>query len=128
MCNQCDYAATNARALKYHIMTHITEKPFKCNKCDFATTTPSGLKSHTMKHTGEKPHKCNKCNHTTTTTWTEYIHTRFLFFNEIDSYLYYILVLVFGFIFEPKIFKFVFVFFLFLNQIDSYFYLFFFLF
>ncbi len=42
--------------------------------------------------------------------------------------MYYILVLVFGFIFEPKIFKFVFVFFLFLNQIASYFYLFFLLF
>ena len=54
-CNQCDFAASRAGALRSHMKTHSGEKSNKCNQCDYASSQAGDLRRHLKTHTGEKP-------------------------------------------------------------------------
>ena len=56
-CSQCDYASTQACALRAHLKIHSGEKSNKCNQCDYACTDPSSLRRHVKTHSGEKSNK-----------------------------------------------------------------------
>ena len=56
ICNQCNYASSQANDLKKHLKRHRGEKSSKCNQCDCAYAQTGNSKIH-LKHTVEKIEK-----------------------------------------------------------------------
>ena len=108
-CNMCVKTFLSPNHLAKHKMTHTGEKPHKCEQCNKSFSLTENLKRHLLTHKGprDKPHECGQCKKAfSQQRWTNnsvfewiriWIHIRFLF----------------GFIFEPNIFVFTFIFFIF---------------
>ena len=45
ICNQCDYASTDAETLRRHLKTHSGERSNNCSQCDFASSRVAYLKT-----------------------------------------------------------------------------------
>lgn len=48
-CLYCDYCCRSASDLKYHMMRHWVQKPFKCGYCDFEGVREYEIKKHSAK-------------------------------------------------------------------------------
>jgi len=48
-CMYCDYYCRSASDLKYHVMRHWVQKPFKCGYCDFEGVREYEIKKHSAK-------------------------------------------------------------------------------
>ena len=55
--DQCDYKATEKRALKKHIESIHEGVRYSCDECDYKTEHKGGLNSHVASN----PHACDQC-------------------------------------------------------------------
>lgn len=53
----CNYHATKAQNLKYHMLTHTQEKAHQCEVCGTSFSLVKNLKRHMLLHTSQKTHK-----------------------------------------------------------------------
>ena len=66
-CGLCDYNATSANGLKWHIKSKHDFTRYPCDKCEYAATTANYLKIHKeIKHEGIR-YPCSECEFAATT-------------------------------------------------------------
>ncbi|XP_037498649.2 uncharacterized protein LOC119372247 isoform X3 [Rhipicephalus sanguineus] len=64
-CHLCKYSTPKLQRLRYHLVSHSTEKPFKCEVCPVAFKCLESYNAHMCKHTGEKLYQCDLCPYST---------------------------------------------------------------
>lgn len=57
----CNYHATKAQNLKYHMLTHTQVKAHQCEVCGTSFSLVKNLKRHMLLHTSQKSHKLVEC-------------------------------------------------------------------
>ena len=60
-CSVCQKGFRVASQLKYHMYTHLDERPYTCQDCGGRYRTRTHLKTHMAVHTHEKNHACTIC-------------------------------------------------------------------
>ena len=60
-CQLCSKTFTRAIGLKYHILVHAGQEPFKCDYCGKKFTERGNYNKHMETHTTEKSHICPVC-------------------------------------------------------------------
>ena len=51
-CPECGKTYMTKSSLKYHMMNHTGEKPYKCDQCDESFSQRESLEEHVKNHTG----------------------------------------------------------------------------
>ncbi|XP_028033918.1 gastrula zinc finger protein XlCGF57.1-like isoform X1 [Bombyx mandarina] len=65
-CEVCGYATYTVEVMRRHILTHVTDKPYKCEHCNRSYIKKSQLQRHLDNHDMQK--MCLKCGETFSTT------------------------------------------------------------
>ncbi|XP_063968609.1 zinc finger protein 184-like isoform X3 [Lytechinus pictus] len=61
VCDHCDEAFTNRRALKGHQRIHADGMPYACDQCGKVFNYPIHLAKHKRIHTGYRTYECDQC-------------------------------------------------------------------
>ena len=76
-CSQCQQSFNQRSALRIHVCSVQTNKPFDCGHCSLSFADPTALRSHVGTHTNDRLFKCGYCGRrfAGATTLTNHIRT-----------------------------------------------------
>lgn len=61
LCTLCGKDFKTSSGYKYHMRTHVNDKPFKCRYCDKTFCSSGSRTCHERQHTDERPYSCMYC-------------------------------------------------------------------
>ena len=63
VCTICELSFTAKQSLKYHLLMHKGEKPYKCDECGKAYSNKQSMYGHVKAHENMKTeiYKCEEC-------------------------------------------------------------------
>ncbi|XP_023717919.1 zinc finger protein 585A isoform X2 [Cryptotermes secundus] len=76
VCDVCGKQLASKLTLKYHMMIHAGDKPFRCEICDKRFALKTKLQLHERIHSSKKPFQCSFCTEGFQTKQYKIIHER----------------------------------------------------